>query len=456
MKKVEEKVILFIDKNRLIERGDKIVVALSGGPDSVFLLHFLKKFLKKYQIEIAALHLNHMLRGADADADEKFCKIFCDSLHIAFSSVSVDVGSFAKKKRISFEEAGRILRYEIIESHCREIGFNKIATGHNLTDNSETVLLNIIKGSGLKGLSGIPALRGNIIRPMLTLSKDEIVQYLKSEKIRFRTDSSNFDTDIQRNFIREELLPKIREKLNPKVDNSLFNLSRTAKDYYSYFEKEIAKKLKTEDVRFVSGEFSISIQAFKNIREKGIPASEVIRYFILKHFDVELNFKDIESIISLLKGNSGKIITLRQKLFAIKERDYLHFFYSKKRSENCIKIGVGESITAFEKRFSVLPVDKKEVNFSGNKNVEFIGADRIKSPLILRRWEKGDTFQPLGLKGSKKVSDFLCDQKVSSREKRDQLVLVNDGTIVWVVGLRLSEIFRVKNSSKKILKLEVR
>lgn len=454
MKKIEEKVILFIDKNRLIERGDKIVVALSGGPDSVFLLHFLKKFLKKYQIEIAAIHINHQLRGADAEKDETFCKTYCNSLMVPFSSVKIDVKSFAKKNKISFEEAGRILRYEIIESHCRETGFNKIATGHNLTDNSETVLLNIIKGSGLKGLSGIPVVRGNIIRPLLPLAKDEIVQYLKSEKIKFKTDSSNFDTDIQRNFIREELLPKIREKLNPKVDNSLFNLSRTAKDYYSYFEIETEKKLKKDDILFIDGELSISEQALKNLEKNGIPISDVIRFYIIKYFEIELNFKDIENVFSLLKGDSGKVIPLRQKLFAIKERERLHFFYSKKRSEYNIQIGIGETIAAFEKIFSVLPIAKKEVNLSGNKNVEFIDADKIKSPFILRKWKNGDTFQPLGLKGRKTVSDFLCDQKVSSRTKREQLVLENDGTIVWVIGLRLSEIYKVKNNSKKILKLE--
>lgn len=456
MKKVEEKVILFIEKHRLIEPGDKILVALSGGPDSVFLLHFLQKYKKKYDTEIAAIHINHKLRGNDADEDEKFCKSYCGALNVPFSCVGVDVDSFAKKNKISFEEAGRILRYEIIENHCREIRFNKIATGHNLTDNSETVLLNVIKGSGLKGLAGIPAVRENIIRPMLTLSKDEIVRYLEKEKIGFRTDGSNFDTDYQRNFIREGLLPQIREKLNPKVDNSLFNLSRTAKDYYSYFEKKIVRELKKENPRLADGELSISVRVIKKLEDKGIPVSEVIRTAVLKYFKIEFNFKDVENIISLLNSSSGKKINLKQNLNAIKEREHLHLFFSKKEIEKSFEIKIGETITVFQSLFSAMPVEKKEMNFTRDKNVEFVDAGKIKNPLIIRRWKNGDIFHPLGLKGSKTVSDFLCDQKISSRKKKEQLVLEHNGTIVWVVGLRLSEDYKVINSSKEIIKLEIR
>src|ERR1035438_5799483 len=226
MKKTEQKVLKFIDDNSLIQKGDKILVSLSGGPDSVFLLYFLKKYQKKFSVSLYAFHLNHLLRGKDAYLDEDFCKQICSSLNIPFFSVRKNVKQFAHKKKISIEEAGRILRYSELGKLLKKISFNSVATAHNCDDNAETVLLNLIKGTGLKGISGIPVKRDNIIRPILVLPKAEILKYLDLKKIKFRIDSSNFQIDLERNFIRHILLPLIRSKLNPSVDNAIFNSSQ--------------------------------------------------------------------------------------------------------------------------------------------------------------------------------------------------------------------------------------
>ena len=199
MKKTEQKVLRFIDEKNLLEKDDRILVALSGGPDSVFLLHFLNKYSKKFKISLSALHINHGLRGKAALADEHFCKKLTKKSGIRFYSVKRDVKALARKLKISTEEAGRLIRYEEFEKFSAKEGFSKIATAHIADDNAETVLLNLIKGTGLNGISGIPFSRGKIIRPLLVLTKEEITQYLKFYKIDYRTDLTNLKSEYERN-----------------------------------------------------------------------------------------------------------------------------------------------------------------------------------------------------------------------------------------------------------------
>ena len=171
MKTIEQKVLKFIDEKDLIQRNDRVLVALSGGPDSTFLLHFLLKFRKKYNIELGAVHVNHMIRGKSAIEDEEFCRKLSVNLNIKYFAGQKNVRLYAKKNKYSLEEAGRIIRYETLNKVLKQKGFNKIATAHNCSDNAETVLLNLIKGTGIKGISGIPPKRGYIIRPILGLKK---------------------------------------------------------------------------------------------------------------------------------------------------------------------------------------------------------------------------------------------------------------------------------------------
>ena len=216
MKKIDEKIIRFIEEQELIELGDKILVALSGGPDSVFLLHFLLKYRKKYGIEIGAMHVNHMIRGEEANKDEKFCRKLCLKLGVDYHTVKRNVPSFAKTNKISIEEAAREIRYKELTKIQKNFFYDKIATAHNCSDNAETVFLNLIKGTGLKGLSGIPIRRENIIRPILSISKDEILEYLKKNKVEYLIDKTNLSNIYERNFVRNEIFPQIKKYLNPK------------------------------------------------------------------------------------------------------------------------------------------------------------------------------------------------------------------------------------------------
>ncbi len=238
-KTIEQKAIKFIDENHLIEKGDKVLVALSGGADSVFLLSFLLKFKNRFMIEVAAFHLNHKIRGKAAVADEKFCTEFCSKNKIEFTRASKDVKLYAKKVKVSVEEAGREIRYSELNKAAKKMRCTKIATAHNSSDNVETILLNFVKGTGVKGLIGIPFRRDNIIRPILCLSAEEIRKYLKANKIPFRIDESNLDSDYERNFLRNEIIPKLKKRLNPRLEEKISNTSKIISGINSFIDKNI-------------------------------------------------------------------------------------------------------------------------------------------------------------------------------------------------------------------------
>jgi tRNA(Ile)-lysidine synthase len=207
------------------------LVAFSGGSDSVFLLEFLLKYKRRFKIDLAAFHLNHNLRGKEAKIDERFCKNLTAQKKIPFFSTSKNVKLFAKRNRMSLEEAGRELRYGELLKIAKTHNYKKIATAHNADDNTETVLLNLIKGTGIRGLSGIPERREEIIRPILVLTKKEILDYLHNKKIKYRTDSSNIKNDYQRNYLRNEVIPLIKDKLNPQFDSAVFRTSEIIRGY---------------------------------------------------------------------------------------------------------------------------------------------------------------------------------------------------------------------------------
>ena len=257
-KTTEQKALKFIDENNLIKKGDKILVAFSGGADSVFLLHFLFKYKRRLGIEIAAFHLNHKLRGKSAEKDEKFSVEYCKKNDIKFFSVTRDVKAAAKKKKISFEEAGREIRYNELNKTARKLKATKIATAHNSSDNIETILLNLVKGTGIKGLMGIPLRRGNIVRPILSLSADEIRDYLKKNKIDYRFDKSNLDSDYERNFLRNEIIPKLKQRLNTRLEEKIGNTAKVLKEINSFIDGEI-NKLEKNAAEFDGKKLKVSL-----------------------------------------------------------------------------------------------------------------------------------------------------------------------------------------------------
>lgn len=451
MKKIDEKIIRFIGEHELINRGDKILIALSGGPDSIFLLNFLLKYRRKYRIEIGAMHVNHMIRGVEADKDEKFCRKLCLASGVDYHTVKRNVPAFAKLNKISIEEAAREIRYKELAKVQKKFQCDKIATAHNCGDNAETIFLNLIKGTGLKGLSGIPIRRKNIIRPILSISKDEILEYLKKNDVEYLIDKTNLSNIYKRNFVRNEIFPLIKRHLNPKVEQTLFKSSLVLKKQAMVLNYAIEI---ISDSVVIKKKNNLEINLKKLIAIDKNIWSDVIKFLIDRNFSIQVSFNDCDKIISLFLNQIGRSVSISNGLAALRERGQVLIYIKRKQNEpERVEIDVGSHGEIDYKKIIINYVEKNLAAYSNNKNIEYINAAKVSGKFILRFWKDGDRFYPLGLNGSKKVSDFLNDQKVSSFEKRKQLVLINNKKIVWVVGHRIDNRFKITDKTRKVIQL---
>ena len=449
-KTVEQEVINFIKKHDLISGAEKILIGLSGGADSVFALHFFNKYSKKYKIEIAAIHVNHNLRGKESKRDEKFCRDLCEKLNVEFLISKVDVTTSAKKNKQSLEEAARILRYNEFEKSAESTNSDLIITSHNNDDNTETVLLNIVNGSGLSGISGIPHKRENIIRPFLCLSKSDIIDYLNQSEINFVIDSSNENLDFRRNYLRKKIIPELKKNINPAIDKVVLNSSenfRNQNGIIKYFINEIIEKCTKveEDV------LSVSISDINSYPK--VILGEFLKTILDSHFSLEFNHNKFEKIRDLLKSQVGCKANLGKKIFATRERGKIVFQKESSYVFRNKKINIGDSILLDGNNLIIEEVESLPEKFSNSKMIEFISRDKVGSNLLIRKWELGDKIQLLGMNGTKKISDVLTDLKIPSLERKKQLVLVNNNEIVWLVGQRINEKYKVTSKTKSVLKL---
>lgn len=448
MKSTDQKILKFIEENELIKEGDKILVALSGGPDSVFLLHFLSKYKSKLKIKIAALHVNHKLRDKDSDNDELFCTNYCRKKRIQLTVIKKNCLLFATQNKISIEEAGRIIRYDELKKFADKNEYSLIATAHIASDNSETILLNLIKGTGLKGIAGIPIKRENIIRPLLCLTKDEILTSLFNLQIPYCVDSTNQSSDYERNFIRNEIIPLLKNKLNPNLDNSLLRSSfiiRETLKSVAYFLQTVIDDVVT--IRKNQAEIVLTELQKYDYQLLG----EVLKYLFQKYFKKEMTYEDYLSVKKLITKQTGRKLILSDNLNVIKERNKIIISYAEDVSISEKVVKLGKSISIDNKILSIKI--KKSGKFSSSKEKEYICADDLDDNFIIRTWKPGDKFYPLGMKNQKKLSDFLTEQKIPSSIKKEQLVLVNRSRIVWVIGLRIDERFKLTQSTIKVCQL---
>lgn len=448
MKKTEEKLIRFIESNKLIKKGERILVAFSGGPDSVFALHFLKKFQKKYQIEISAVHFNHQLRGEESGIDEQFSKQFCEKVGVRLFTKMIDVKKLAKAKKLSIEEAARKLRYQQIEKICDEKKFDKVVTAHNLSDNTETVLLNLLNGTSASGVSGIPVQRGNIIRPFLCVTKAEILEYLDKSGIIYRIDSSNMSDDFKRNYLRNRILPLLRGKINPSLDEAVFRTTANLKNQLIHLE---------ESIKFFIKEFAVLEEnrvdvRLKIIEELGEIPGEFLKVLLEKNFGLEFKHDDYLTINALAKNQKGKKVNLASGITVYKEQGLLRFQKDDPDFSRKVKFTAGRSAKLGNLLINIKEV-KLKVDPAKKKDYELIAADGLDETFLLRKWKNGDVFKPIGFGGTKKVSDFLADAGIPSSEKKNRLVLLNRNKIIWVVGLRISDEVKITNKTKRVYKL---
>ncbi|MFA7289570.1 MAG: tRNA lysidine(34) synthetase TilS [Melioribacteraceae bacterium] len=449
-KKIEQKVIKLITDNSLINANDKILIALSGGADSVFALLLLHKYSKKFNITISALHINHQLRGKDAETDQRFCEELCLKLSIPLFKFRIDISKIASQEKTSIEETGRNVRYKIFEDLLNSNEYTKVVTAHHSDDNVETILFNLFRGSGLKGLTGIPIARGKIIRPLLSINKEDILEYLMLSNQDYREDSSNHDQVYKRNFIRYNLIPSIKENLNPNVSEVISNISRIGTDILE-LQSRFVSYLKENLVIVENDHIEVKLPDQTYVGDEIFGA--LLMKVINEKYSIEIESVNITSILKLKNMHPGKSIELKKGLICLRERESFRFYLNQMKEPKEIILKIGEEAKFLDKTIAIKKIRKIPKNFNSDGKTEYICGDNLDNCFILKVWNKGDKFIPLGMKGFKNVSDFLTDKKIPGFEKKRQLVVQNRNNIVWVVGLRIDNRYKINNNCKKVFKL---
>lgn len=433
----------FIEQKRLCKNGDNILIAVSGGVDSVVLLDLFSK--TNYKIAIA--HCNFSLRGDESNQDEEFVKQLAEKYGVEIFIKKFNTKKISEKTRLSIQETARNLRYEWFYELVGQHNFNRIAIAHHFDDQAETFFINLFRGSGVSGLKGMPVKRDKIIRPLLFARRVEIEQYAHKNKLNFREDSSNSSDKYLRNRIRHNILPEIENMANNfpvAIADSLRFLSED-----EIMLKQLVQKKKE------------SVFLFKNkqivIPQEGIfcfDSPDVWLFYMLKGFGFTRGVTD-EIMLALLENKIGKIffseshqllvdrgqVIIREKLHKMNHKRKWHL---RKRS---ISVPLKLTPRVFENSTSVKL--KKEPAFA------YFDFEKLKFPLIIRHWKEGDQFVPFGMKGSKLVSDFLIDRKVNLFEKENTFVMLSGEEIIWVIGMRSSENFKVTGLTKKIYHVEL-
>ena len=453
-----DRVRSFASVHELFVYGGKYIVALSGGADSVSLLFVLKHLECELGISVEAAHCNFHLRGAESVRDEEFCKQLCERLSVPLHLIHFDTQAYADLHRVSIEMAARDLRYGYFENLRRDIEAQDICVAHHRDDSVETVLLNLVRGTGLRGLRGIQPRNGNIIRPLLSLSREDIVQYLDALGESYVTDSTNLHNDVKRNKIRLDVMPLLRE-LNPSVSQSIFESSLRVGEALKVFDA--AMKRSIADVTATSPSHHLTISPPHHLvisveRLKQQPSPEYTLHEILSSYG--FTSAQIEQIYgSLDTCSAGKIIASDSHELAF-DRGSLLVQPRTNVADAARSMRIPETGTYV---FSDSLKIKVAAEDCGDDYVPSraaycvcLDASDIKFPLTLRHIEQGDRFVPFGMNGMKLVSDYLTDRKKNVFEKRAQLVVTDaQQRIVWLVGERTDNRFRISKETSKALRL---
>lgn len=448
-----------IKKYSMLDHGDSIVVGLSGGPDSLCLLHVLLELKEALGLKIYAAHLNHQFRGKDADEDALYVKEICKEWGIdAFIQV-FNVTAYAKENGLSSEEAGREIRYRLFKEVANEVGANKIAVAHNMNDNAETVLMNLFRGSGIDGLKGIEAARGEIIRPLINVRRDEIEAYCEEKALNPRIDKTNLEPIYGRNKIRLELIPYIEKNFNANIMSTLHRFSDIVTLENDFFNKE-AKIVFLEIAIIGENSIEYNINKLNNIH----PAlmRRIIRMGIeeLSGSLRGIEYKNIETVVDLLDKSTGAAVILPGNIKAYVSYDKMILKFDTKDEIDKYYLRLEDdrdniaALLGFSIRLTTIDASQI-IDVKKDKQRVYIDKAKIKEELVLRNRLEGDIFSPIGLKGSKKLKEYFIDEKIP-RDERDNVFLIADGKeIVWVLGKRLSNKYKITKDTKEAIMINI-
>lgn len=449
--KMEDRIYKTLVENNLISEGDTVIVGASGGPDSQFMIYILDKFRRDLGFDMVLAHLNHLHRD-EADKDEDLVRKTAEKLGIEFYSRSRSMDDLAKELKISPEDAGRRLRYEFFNDLAKKYSSSKIAVAHNKDDQAETVLMRIIRGTGLDGLRAMDYKTGNIIRPILDIKKREILEYLDKNNIPYAIDHTNFQNDYTRNKIRLDIVP-ILEEINPNVIDSVFSLSALAKDDLKILDKVVDDKFK-EMAKVSQGEISFDKEKFDQIDPALLRRILRKAVEILKGQIKDFSKENLDDFLKIRNLETGKVL-IKDDLSLRKSYDSYILEEITNEEKNQSEKNLGDQDTIFYNGFYIKTSIINSDKYKKDKNVGYFDYDLLDFPLKVRTRRPGDRFVPLGHKREKKLKDFLSDQKID-RKLRDELPLIlSKDKIIWLAPLRISDEFKVIGATKKILKIEV-
>ena len=452
-----KKVECFIKEHKLIAAGDRVLIGLSGGGDSVCLFTVLREVSEKLSFTFGAFHVNHGIRGAEADGDEQFSKELCESCGIPFYGVKEDVPNYAKEHKIGVEEAGREIRYRAARQIAEREGYTKIALAHHRNDVAETFLFHLLRGSSLSGLSSIPAERDGIIRPLLGVSREEIDRFLANRKIPYRTDSTNEATEYTRNKIRHQMVAFAEEEINAGAVDHIADTAAELAEINKYLEavaeSVYAGAKKAEQSIRISVEHLLDKPAF--LRRK-------VLYRMIGEAagsKKDITREHVASVEDLLTGQSGRQVSLPYGLVAGRSFSELYVTAAEGREESKtsgrIPVEVpGEYFTEREGeslRFRTFPY-KKNAEIPKNEYTKWFDYDKIRGTLWLRGYRTGDRIGLLT--GSKAVKTLWTECKVPKEERGNRMLVADDEQVIWIPGVRCCDNYRIDESTATVLEIQ--
>jgi tRNA(Ile)-lysidine synthase len=476
--KIEKRILRTVKRSitthRMLSAGDSVLIAVSGGPDSVALAHVLHTLASEYPLRLAIAHLNHGLRQKDSDRDAEFAAEIARQLDLPFYMEKKDVRQFQQSAHLSPEEAARKVRYRFFEETCTKYGFSKIATGHHGNDNAELVLMNLLRGSGPLGLSGIAPVRdGKIVRPLIHLKRYEIVEYVADKNLPFVVDASNTDLSYQRNRIRHHLIPELEKSYNPAIIDTLNRLGTIMRAEDQWFENIL--NIGFSNCISVKGRDTVSIDldrfeglaeaARRRILRRAILAvKKDLRRITLAHIDAVLTLVDKKPRIGCLSLPDGIRIILTPADLTI-NNSQSDAPVSSDETNGAVVIDYLYTITppgtlsireaGATIKFTEIEADNLPDFDTVGKNLAFLDIDSLQFPLVVRNIRPGDRFSPLGVNGTQKIKKYFIDNKIAEPWRRLCPLLLSAGKIIWIAGHRIDNCAKVGSATRRILKAEL-
>jgi tRNA(Ile)-lysidine synthase len=454
-----KKVLKTIEKFKLLEKGDRVVVALSAGPDSTALLAALAQISKQLDFDMIVAHYNHGLRGASSDEDEKYSQELATKLGFIFVSGKMDFN--LRQQGQSPEDFYRQERYKFLNKVAEDYNAQKIALGHNIQDQAETVLLNLLRGSGLDGLKGIlPIREKKFIRPMIEVSRPEIIAFLSEAGISYCQDSSNESNIYLRNKIRSELIPYLKEKYNPKIVENLAQMSEILRQDDKFIRNSVAQALESKHIQNHPDGISLNIEYLK-----GLAPAIRSRLFkeVLESLNPEQNgfsfshIKDLDRLVQL--AESGKRISLPLGIEARREYDKLiltrdNADLKQVDYEYPVNIPGIINVKEINRTIRAEKIQRYKIDLQSKSKV-YLDLDKIKQPVVLRNRRDGDSFQPLGMTGRQKIKSLFINQKIPRNSHNEIMLLVDQDSVIWIENMHLNERVKISPQTKNILSLEI-